>query len=287
MSAFLEALAGHAFLQHALAAGVLASIACGIVGSYVVVKRIGYLAGGIAHTVLGGMGIAYFLGRSPIGGALVAALLAAAIIGWVSLRLRQHEDTIIGALWAIGMATGILFISRTPGYNADLVSYLFGSILMVPREDLFLIAALDGAIVVLVLLFRKAFLAVCFDEEFARLRGVPVDLFYLVLLWMVALTVVILVQVVGLIMVIALLTLPAAIAGQFARSLAAMMFVATLLGVMFTGAGLALSYEPDLPAGATIVLVAGTVYLLSAAGRGFYLRFGARRMQAAPGSKDV
>ena len=177
MSAFLEALSTHAFLQHALAAGVLASVACGIVGSYVVVKRIGYLAGGIAHTVLGGMGIAYFLGKSPIGGALVAALLAAAIIGWVSLRLRQHEDTIIGALWAVGMALGLVFISRTPGYNADLMSYLFGSILMVPREDLLLMAALDGVIVVLVLLFRKPFLAVCFDEEFARLRGVPVDVF--------------------------------------------------------------------------------------------------------------
>jgi zinc transport system permease protein len=287
MSAFVEALAGHAFLQHALAAGVLASIACGIVGSYVVVKRIGYLAGGIAHTVLGGMGIAYFLGRSPIGGALLAALLAAAIIGWVSLRLRQHEDTIIGALWAVGMALGIVFISRTPGYNADLMSYLFGSILMVPRGDLLLMAVLDGVIVVLVLLFRKVFLAVCFDEEFARLRGVAVDLFYLALLWMVALTVVILIQVVGLIMVIALLTLPAAIAGQYARSLAAMMLAATLLGVVFAGTGLALSYQADLPAGATIVLVAGTVYLLSAAGRGLYLRFGGRRMQTTPSGKDA
>ncbi len=285
MSAFLEALSTHAFLQHALAAGVLASVACGIVGSYVVVKRIGYLAGGIAHTVLGGMGIAYFLGKSPIGGALGAALLAAAIIGWVSLRLRQHEDTIIGALWAVGMALGLVFISRTPGYNADLMSYLFGSILMVPREDLLLMAALDGVIVVLVLLFRKPFLAVCFDEEFARLRGVPVDVFYLVLLCMVALTVVILIQVVGLVLVIALLTLPAAIAGQYARSLAVMMLVATLLGIVFTGAGLALSYEPDLPAGATIVLLAGTVYLLLVAGRGLYLYFSGRRARGIPATE--
>ena len=271
MSAFLAALATQSFLQHALAAGVLASIACGIVGSYVVVKRIGYLAGGVAHTVLGGMGVAYFLGRSPIGGALVAALLAAAIIGWVNLRLRQHEDTIIGALWAVGMAIGVLFISRTPGYNVDLMSYLFGNILMVPREDLLLMAGLDAVIVALVVLFRKQFLAVCFDEEFARLRGVPVGLFYLLLLWMVALTVVILIQVVGLILVLALLTLPAAIAGQYTRTLAAMMLVATLLGMAFTGAGLALSYEPDLPAGATIILLAGVVYLFSALGRGIWL----------------
>lgn len=281
MSAFLAALATQSFLQHALAAGVLASIACGIVGSYVVVKRIGYLAGGVAHTVLGGMGVAYFLGKSPIGGALVAALLAAAVIAWVNLRLRQHEDTIIGALWAVGMAIGVIFISRTPGYNVDLMSYLFGNILMVPREDLLLMAGLDGVIVALVALFRKPFLAVCFDEEFARLRGVPVGLFYLLLLWMVALTVVILIQVVGLILVLALLTLPAAIAGQYTRTLAAMMLVATLLGMIFTGAGLALSYEPDLPAGATIILLAGVAYLFSALGRGFLLHWRQRRSAGA------
>lgn len=283
MSAFLEALAGHTFLQHALAAGVMASIACGIVGSYVVVKRIGYLAGGVAHTALGGMGVAYFLGKSPIGGALIVALLAALIIGWVSLRFRQHEDTIIGALWAVGMAVGILFISRTPGYNVDLMSYLFGNILMVPREDLLLMAGLDGVIVAVVWLFRKQFLAVCFDDEFARLRDVSVEVFYLGLLLMVALTVVILIQVVGLVLVIALLTLPAAIASQYARSLAPMMLTAMLLGVAFTSAGLALSYEPDLPAGATIILLAGLAYLLSMLGKGIWLRW--RRTTALPETK--
>jgi len=283
--AFLEALSSQAFLQHAVVAGMLASIACGIVGTYVVVKHIGYLAGGVAHAVLGGMGIAYFLGKNPVGGALVAALLAALIIGWVSLRFRQHEDTIIGALWAVGMAVGILFISRTPGYNVDLMSYLFGNILMVPREDLLLMAGLDGVITALVLLFRKQFLAVCFDEEFAKLRGVPVGVFYLALLWMVALTVVILIQVVGLILVIALLTLPAAIAAQYARSLAAMMLAATLLGIAFTSLGLALSYEPDLPAGATIILLAGAAYLLSAAGRVIWLRSSRRRATALPEAK--
>lgn len=284
---FLEALASQAFLQHALAAGVLAAIACGIVGSYVVVKRIGYLAGGVAHTVLGGMGIAYFLGRSPVGGALIAALLAATVIAWVSLRLRQHEDTIIGAVWAVGMAVGVLFISRTPGYNVDLMSYLFGNILMVPRADLMLMVELDGVIAVLALLFGKQFLAVCFDEEFARLRGVPVDVFYLLLLWMVALTVVILVQVVGLILVLALLTLPAAIAAQYVRTLTVMMGLAILLGITFTSAGLAVSFEPDLPAGATIVLLAGAAFLLSATVRWLYLRAIRRRIQSTPPATDA
>ncbi|MDW7644433.1 MAG: metal ABC transporter permease [Desulfuromonadales bacterium] len=263
MDTFLEAALNQTFLQNALIGGLLASVACGIVGSFVVVKRIGYIAGGIAHAVLGGMGIAYYFGYSPIGGAIVAALLSAGVIGWINLHWKQQEDTIISALWSVGMATGVLFIARTPGYNVDLMSYLFGNILMIPRQDLYLIFALDLAIAVIILLFYKQFLAVAFDEEFARLRGVRVDLFYLLLLALVSLTVVILIQVVGLIMVIALLTLPAAIAGHFVHSLAKMMVLATLFGAFFTTGGLFISYQPDLPAGATTVLLAGLGYLLS------------------------
>jgi len=250
-------------MQNALMGGILASVACGAIGSYVVVKRIGYLAGGIAHAVLGGMGIAYYLGRSPIEGALVAALVFAFILGWVSLRMQQQEDTIIGALWAGGMAVGILFISQTPGYNVDLMSFLFGNILMIASEDLYWIAGLDSLILIIVFLFYKQFIAVSFDEEFARLRGIPVERFYLLFLSLVALTVVILIQIVGLILVIALLTLPAAIAGLYVRSLNLMMVLATLFGMVFTTGGLALSYQPDLPPGPTIILLAGAFYLLS------------------------
>jgi len=263
MSAFLDALLAHGFLQNALLGGVLAAVACGIVGAYVVVKRIGYLAGGIAHAVLGGMGIAYFLGYSPLAGALAAALLFAVIIGWVSLHLEQHEETVIGALWAVGMALGILFISRTPGYNVDLMSYLFGSILMIPRQDLYVMAGLDALIAAVALLFHKQLLAVAFDEQFARLRGVPVGPVYVLLLCLVALTVVVLIRVVGLILVIALLTLPAAIARQYVHSLARMMLLAAVLGMVFTTVGLAASYQPDLPAGATTILIAGAAYLIS------------------------
>ena len=260
---FFDALQHYEFLRNALLGGLLASIGCGIMGSYVVVKRIGFLAGGISHTVLGGMGIALFLGLSPIGGALVAALVAALLIGWVSLEWKEREDTLIGALWAVGMAVGILFISRTPGYNVDLMSYLFGNILMVPPGELWLMAVMDLLVLITVVLFYRQFLAVSFDEEFARLRGVPVKLFYLLLLCMVAVTVVLLIQVVGLILVIALLTLPAAIATQYVHSLGKMMLLATLLGILFTVSGLALAYKPDLPAGATIILVAGSCYLIS------------------------
>ncbi len=263
MSGFIDAVSSQAFMQNAIIGGILASVACGVVGSYVVVKRIGYLAGGIAHSVLGGMGIAYYLGRPPVEGALVAALVFAVILGWVSLKMQEQEDTIIGALWAGGMAIGILFISQTPGYNVDLMSFLFGNILMISSDDLLWIAALDALILVVVFLFYKQFLALSFDEEFARLRGIPVERFYLLFLSLVALTVVILIQIVGLILVIALLTLPAAVSGHYVRSLNLMMLLATVLGVFFTTGGLALSYQPDLPPGPTIILLAGAFYLMS------------------------
>ncbi len=263
MSDFLAALMQFGFLQKALLGGLLASIGCGIMGSYVVVKRIGFLAGGISHAVLGGMGAALFLGFSPLGGALAAALVAALLIGWISLRWKEREDTLISALWAVGMAIGIIFIYKTPGYNVNLMSYLFGNILMVPQQDIWLMVLMDLVVLVTVWLFYRQFLAVSFDEEFARLRGVPVTVFYLLLLCMVAVTVVLLIQVVGLILVIALLTLPAAIAAQYLNSLGMMMLAASLLGMIFTVAGLIISYSADLPSGACIILVSGLAYLIS------------------------
>jgi zinc transport system permease protein len=265
MIEFLSALLTQGFLQNALMAALLASVGCGIIGSFVVVKRIGYLAGGIAHTILAGLGIAYYMGADPRTGALVAAIVAALIIGGVSLRYKQHEDIVIGALWAVGMATGIVFISQTPGYNVDLMSYLFGNILMVSRTDLYIMAGLDVAVAALVALFYKQIVAICFDEEFARIRGVNVGAIYLLLLCMVAVTVVSLIQVVGLILVIALFTLPAAIAGEFVGSVAAMIVVACVLGAVFGFIGLGVSYASNLPSGATIILVAGLAYLISLA----------------------
>ncbi|NQT89451.1 metal ABC transporter permease, partial [bacterium] len=258
MLEFLTDLPRHAFLQQALLAGALASVACGVVGSYVVARRITYIAGGIAHCVLAGMGAARYLAivhgwtwLHPLHGATVAALLAALTIGIVSLRAKEREDTVISALWAVGMAVGVLFIARTPGYSEDLMSYLFGNILLVGKSDLWLILTLDVAVVAVSLLFYNKFLAVCYDEEFARLRGVRVEAYYLLLLCLAALTVVVLVTVVGIVMVIALLTLPVAVAGHFVRRLWHLMLLSSLLSLLFTTAGLAVSYGPDLPAGAT------------------------------------
>ncbi len=265
---FFTDIGAYAFLQYALISGVLASVACGVVGTYVVTRRITYLAGGIAHSVLGGMGLARYLQVvhgwqwfHPLLGAVLAALAAALVVGVVSLKARQREDTVIGAIWAVGMAVGILFISRTPGYDQDLMSYLFGNILMVSPHELWLIAALDALVVVVGLAFYNQFVAVCFDEEFARLRGVNVDFFYLLLLCLTALTVVLLVSVVGIILVIALLTLPVAIAGNFVHTMWQTMLLAVLVSVGLTTTGLAVSYGPDLPAGATIIVLAGAAYL--------------------------
>jgi zinc transport system permease protein len=277
---FLTAVSHHSFLQLALLAGVLASVGCGVVGSYVVVMRIGYLAGGIAHAVLGGMGIAWFLGAAPVLGALVAAVLSALLIGWVSLRYKEREDTLIGAVWATGMAIGILFISKTPGYNTDLMSYLFGNILMVTAGDVARMAVLDVIVLGVVAAMYRAFLAVAFDEEFAKVRGLPSDAIHLVLLTIVALTVVLLIQVVGLILVIALLTLPAATAGLLTHSMARMMALAAALGATFTTAGLALSYGPDLPSGATTILLAAAAYIAVALVKGWRTRRKGRALAA-------
>jgi zinc transport system permease protein len=273
MLEFFAVLRDQTFMQNAVIIGLLASVACGVMGTYVVVRRIVFVSGGISHTVLGGMGIAYYYGFDPIHGAIVSALVAALVIGFVSLRYRQYEDTLIGALWAIGMAVGILFIYKTPGYNVDLMSYLFGNILMVETDSIRVLGYLDAFIILSVILFYKRFLAVCFDEEYSRLQGIGVVGTYLLLLCLIALTVVILIQVVGIILVIALLTLPAATARHYARSLGQMMILASILGALFTTSGLMVSYEPNLPAGATIIVVAGLAYLFATAVKGLALRF--------------
>lgn len=270
MFEFITDLTQFRFLQYALLTSVMASVACGIVGSYVTVRRITYIAGAIAHCTLGGMGAARYLQQeqgilwlTPLTGAVAAALLAALIISYLQNRSTMRQDTILSAVWSIGMAIGLLFISKTSGYNEDLMSYLFGDILMVSPSDLVLICLLDIVLLVAVALFYNRLLAISFDEEFARLSGIPVALYNTIFLCLVALTVVLLVQVVGIILVVALLTLPAATAGRLTSRLPAMMLVSIIFCLISTTGGLMISYNPDLPAGATIIMVAGALYLLS------------------------
>jgi len=284
---FFSALGNYDFLVHALLGGLLASVACGIVGAFVVVRRIGYMAGGIAHAVLGGMGIAYYLGHPPMGGALISALVAAFIISEVSIRASEQEDTIISALWAVGMATGVLFIARTPGYNVDLMSYLFGNVLMISRQDLYFIAALDFAILGITFIFYRQLVLVCFDSEFATIRGIPVKAIHTLLLCMVALTVVILIQIVGLILVIAMLTLPVASARLYSTSLAVMMLGATVLGGILSSVGVGISFTWDLPAGATTAVLSGVVYLGALGSKNLWNSFTKSRSNSRNGKNGI
>ncbi|ANT63957.1 MULTISPECIES: metal ABC transporter permease [Prosthecochloris] len=249
------------FMRNAIAAALLASLACGIIGSYVVVKKIGFISGGIAHSAFGGIGLGYFLGINPLVGLIPFSLLAAAGIGLLSKKAKVAEDTSIGTFWAAGMALGVLFIGLTPGYAPDLFSYLFGNILTVPRSDLLLILGLDIGIVATVLLLYKEFLALSFDEEYAEVSGLKTTLLYLLLLCLIALTVVILVRVAGIVMVVALLTIPAAIARRYTRTLSGMMGLATVLCALFTLGGLWISWLTDVPSGASIILLASAVFL--------------------------
>ncbi|NWF79407.1 MAG: metal ABC transporter permease [Chloroflexi bacterium] len=260
------------FMRNALLAGLLVSIACGIIGTFVVLNRIVFISGGIAHAAYGGVGLGYFFGFSPILGAVGFSLLAALGMGLVQRHTRQRADTLIGVLWALGMATGIILIDLTPGYKADLLSYLFGSILAVPTGDLWLMLGLDLVIVALVALLYKELLALSFDETYATVANVPVGALSLLLIGLIALTVVMLMRVVGLILLIALLTIPAAIAGQFVRDMRAMMLLAGGLGMLFTTLGLWLSYTLNLTSGATIILVSAVAFLLSLGLRAFTSR---------------
>lgn len=251
------------FMQNALIAGVLVSIACGIVGTFVVVNRIVFISGGIAHAAYGGIGLGYFFKFNPIWGAIAFALVSAMGMGWVEQNTKQRSDTLIGVMWAIGMAIGIILIDLTDGYKAGLESYLFGSLLAVPRADLWLMFGLDLVIIAVITLFYKEFLAISFDRTYARTRNLPIDALYLLLVALIALTVVMVMQIVGLIMVIALLTIPAAIAGQWRTEIKEIMLFSSLLGMFFTIMGLWLSYSFNLTSGATIILMCGVSYLIS------------------------
>ncbi|OGF62969.1 MAG: hypothetical protein A2Y62_04880 [Candidatus Fischerbacteria bacterium RBG_13_37_8] len=251
------------FMQNALIAALLASIACGIIGTYVVVKRMGYIAGGIAHTSFGGIGLGYFLNINPLLCLIPFTLASSLGIGIITKKTRVSEDTAIGIFWAMGMALGVVFIGLTPGYAPDLFSYLFGNILTVSRNDIYYMLVLDGLIIATVLFLYKELLAISFDEEYAQVSGVKTTLLYLILLSLIALTVVILVRIVGIILVIALLTIPAAIAKLFTRSLSRMMLVAGMLGCILTIAGLWLSYKFNIASGAMIILLSGCVFIVT------------------------
>jgi zinc transport system permease protein len=248
------------FFRNAVIASLVASVACGIIGSFVVVKRLVSMSGGLSHAAFGGIGLGYFLGFDPVAAAAWFTAAIALAMGLVREKMEQQMDTLVGVVWAGGMAAGILLIALTPGYAPDLFSYLFGNILLIPTSDLAVMALLSLLVTALVATLYPGLEAVTFDEEYAKVMNLPVTGLFLLLVLLIALTVVVLIRVVGIILVIALLTIPAAIAREYAHRLPAMMLLATALSAVFMLAGLCLSYYLDVPSGATIILLAVAGY---------------------------
>ncbi len=271
MSNFLNALINPAipFIRYALIAGLISSITFGIIGSFVVVKRISYIAGAMSHSVLGGIGLALFLSTiknmvvvPPMAGAVVFSVISGLIISCALISGKERMDTVIGAIWAIGMSLGLLFFSITPGY-IDPMSYLFGNILLISGNDLLLISILNVLIIFISIIFYNQLLSIAFDEEFARIRGIKTSLFQIMLILLISMTVLLLITIVGIVMVIALLTIPPAISGLFAKRLKGMMLLSILLCSFFMTAGLYASYIWKLPTGSVIVLLSGMGYFIS------------------------
>lgn len=272
MIQFFQDMGTNPFLLTGLLAGLLASLACGLIGPYVVTRRIVFLSGAIAHMAVGGIGAAIFLNTlfpsvfgwfRPLYGAIVISLGAAVLIGIVHERVAERTDTLIGALWAVCMALGLLLIKFTPGYQTELMSYLFGNISFVRADQVWLMLGLDAIILVAVLLTHKRLLAICLDQQQAQLQGVPVLGTNILLLCLVALTVIALTQVVGLILVIALLSLPAATASHHVQRVTSMMGLSIVLAAAVTTLPRIAVYGTSISAEPAIVLAAAAVYLLS------------------------
>ncbi|BBG64716.1 zinc ABC transporter, inner membrane permease protein ZnuB [Hydrogenimonas sp.] len=251
------------FFVNALAAGILIAVAIGLIGPLTMANKMTFMSGGIAHATYGGVGAALFFGFSVLAGAALAAVVAAALISFISYRYAHRADTAIGIVWAVGMAIGVIFSDLTPGYNVDLMSFLFGSILAVKSTDLWIMALFDLAAVILVWLHYYDFTALSFDPVFARLKGVKTEFLHFLLLGLVAMTVVLSMRLVGLIMVIALLTMPSFSSERFVNSLGSMMLLSILLCIIYITGGLFLAYMYDLSSGASVILLAafGTITL--------------------------
>lgn len=250
----------YGFMRNAFLLSMLASVCCGIVGTLITVNRMSSFTGSIAHASFGGLGLAYLIGIDPMIGATAFALGSGLGIGFLSGRRRMASSTAMAALWATGMAAGLVFIKLSGTYSSDLMSWLFGSLMSVSQADIVLTGILGLTALIAVSVFYREFLGISYDIEFTKLQGVPVEFVRSIFLVLAALSIIVLMKVSGLIMVIALLTLPATIAAYFSRSLKQMMVLSTALSMLFSLTGLALSWWVDLPPGPVIILIAAAAY---------------------------
>lgn len=260
----LDAILKYTFLQNAILSALLASIVCGVIGTIIVEKRLVMMSGGISHASFGGVGFGYLVGIEPMIGALIAAVLSALGLAYVKHHVKSNTDTLAGIIWPLGMSLGILFVSITPGYPPALDSYLFGDILTVSKTDLWMTAILNLLILATIIPFFQTLKAYLFDREFAKLNGIRSEIADYVLYILIALSVVVLIRVVGIILVIALLTIPASIVRMFTFQFNRMMFYSAICGMVMCLGGLTLSYLLNVPSGAVIVLLGTSMYLSAA-----------------------
>lgn len=252
------------FLQNAVIGGLLASIVCGIIGAIIVEKRLVMMSGGVAHTSFGGIGLGYYLGFEPIVGGLLFAIGAGVGIVYIKRHTNTKSDTLIGMFWSVGMALGILFISLAEGYPPDMTSYLFGNILTVTKFDISIISILCLVIAFSIIVMFNYWKAYLFDEEFLQVLRVNTVLLEYFLFILIAFTIVVLIKVVGIILVIALLTIPPAIAKFFCQDLSLMMVIGIIAGGICTMIGLSVSYYMNISSGASIIITLGIAYMCTA-----------------------
>ncbi len=253
----------YSFMRNAFMAGILASVIFGIIGTFVVVKRLVFISGGISHASFGGVGMAYFLGWNPLWGASIFAVVSALGVGLVGKKTMQREDTAIGIVWALGMALGAFFMSKTPGYLPTMSSVLFGNILMISRTDIYLMASLTAIITATTVMLYPRIQGVSFDEEFSKVVGVRTTLLYLFMLILVALSIVVLIKLVGIVLLIAMLAIPASISGELTYDMSKMMAYSSALSLGFIISGLYISVLWDIPPGPSIVILAGAVFIIA------------------------
>lgn len=257
----------YTFFQHALLGSLFASIACGIIGTYIVTRRLVFISGGLTHASFGGIGLGLYTGISPILSAALFSVLSAFGVEWLSKRNDMREDSAIAMFWTLGMALGIIFSFLAPGFTPDLSAYLFGNILTITVTDIILLALLSGALILFFMLFLHPIISIAFDREFSRSQGLPVSLFEYILMMFIALTIVLSLRMIGIVLVISLLTIPQMTANLFSTKFTHIILLSIGIGYLSCIGGLIFSYFLNVPSGASIIFFSILIYALCKASK--------------------
>lgn len=260
----------YTFFQHALIGSLLASIVCGLIGTYIVTRRLVFISGGLTHASFGGIGLGLYMGISPILSAAIFSVLSAFGVEWLSKRKDMREDSAIAVFWTLGMALGIIFTFLSPGFAPDLSAYLFGNILTVTLGDIALLGGLAVILILFFVLYLHLIIYVAFDREFARSQGIPVQVFEYVLMMFIALTIVACLRMVGIVLVISLLTIPQMTANLFSHRFHRIIWLSIGIGYLSCLGGLFISFYLNVPSGAAIIFFSIIIYAICKAAKSLY-----------------